>query len=95
MLPASRDLECTLDGGGGDTHPVGECALTDLDRHSYHLARCPFSFGSHLRLPERTTTTRSGVSVHAFFNRQVMSDPFLADIPKGPEKFEEDSSVSP
>src|SRR5215218_9178977 len=36
-LPHSRDLECTLDGGGGDTHPVGECALTDLDCHLYHL----------------------------------------------------------
>src|ERR687897_1142109 len=35
-LPLSRDLECTLDGGGGDTHPVGEGALTDLDCHPYH-----------------------------------------------------------
>src|SRR5215213_5650364 len=36
-LPLSRDLESTLDGGGGDTHPVGECAITDLDCHPYHL----------------------------------------------------------
>src|SRR5215208_4827932 len=57
-LPLSRDLESTLDGGGGDTHPVGECAITDLDCHPY-LSRCPFSFGSPLRSPERTTFTRS------------------------------------
>jgi hypothetical protein len=35
--PISCDLKCTLDGRGGDTHPVGECALTDLDCHAYHL----------------------------------------------------------
>src|SRR5918993_2927479 len=36
-LPVSCDLDCTLDGRGGDTHPVGEGAFSDLDCHTYHL----------------------------------------------------------
>ncbi len=42
-LPCTRDLECTLDGRGGDPHPVGECAFTDLDAYAYHFG-VPFSF---------------------------------------------------
>ncbi len=57
-LPFSCDLECALDGWGGDPHPVGECAFSDLDCHAYNLG-APFSFASHLQLPECTTTAGS------------------------------------
>src|SRR3712207_5685367 len=42
-LSFSHDLECTLDGRGGDLRPVGECAFTDLDAHAYHLGASPLS----------------------------------------------------
>jgi hypothetical protein len=55
-----------LDGRGGDTRTVRECAFADLDGHAYHLGP-PFSFASPLRpsgaqprpTPEASTEKRT------------------------------------
>src|SRR5215213_3243902 len=36
-FPSTYDLERTLDGRGGDSGPVCECALTNPDGNAYHL----------------------------------------------------------
>src|SRR5918995_127066 len=77
-LPISHDLECALDGRGGDTHLVSECALIDLDRNTYHLS-AHFSFASPLRSPGRTITPGAG----SFYQENVPGDRVGRHQPKG------------